>query len=73
MVDEPDLDAYVFCRVGGASAVSIPNRDGIEDDDGDHGDKELDPGGEYAAGTCLIVRYSRVRRLFLEGKVDLLM
>jgi hypothetical protein len=68
MIDEPDLSSYVFCRVV-AATVSIPNK-GNDDDYNDV--DEIGPGGEYEAGTCLIVRYSRVRRLFLQGNVELL-
>ena len=53
MIDEPDLDTYVFVQT--KEHLTIPD--------------SLD---SYKAGTSLIVRYSRIRDLFLQGKVELL-
>lgn len=60
MIDEPDLDTYVF----------IKTRENVVIDNG----MEYDPGlHQHAAGTCLIVRYKRIRELLLDEKVELLM
>lgn len=58
MIDEPDLDAYVFVRT---KERVIVDRDAIDDED------------PHEKGTCLIVRYARVRDLFLQDKVELLL
>ena len=55
MIDEPDLDKFVFLRC----------LDDIVLDDGDESQM-------HAAGTCLIVRYRRVRDHCLQGKVELM-
>ena len=57
MIDEPDLDKFVFLRC-------------LEDivvDNDENGDSQA-----HAAGACLIVRYRRVRDLCLQGKVELM-
>jgi hypothetical protein len=60
MIDEPDLDTYVF----------IKTRENVVIDSG----TEDNPGlQQHAAGTCLIVLYKRIRDLLLEEKVELLM
>jgi len=64
MVDGPDLDTYVFVRVNGV-AIDIG---GASSDGTGSPDVQL-----HDKGACLIVRYSRIRDLFLEDKVELLM
>ena len=57
MIDEPDLDKFVFLRCLEDIVV--------EDDEGD---TQL-----HTADTCLIMRYRRVRELCLhDGKVELM-
>jgi DNA replication complex GINS protein SLD5 C-terminus len=51
MIDEPDLNAFVFCKC--LLDVSI--------------DDQLRP-----SGSCIIVRYERVRELLLQGQVELM-
>jgi len=60
MIDEPDLDTYVF----------VKSTEDVEIDNGtpDHPDYQ-----RHVKGTCLIVRYSKIRDLFVERKVKLLM
>jgi DNA replication complex GINS protein SLD5 C-terminus len=78
MIDEPDLSTYVFCR--SKEDVTIADGDGDGDrahpiryDDTDDFDRDAAASYRAAAGVCLIVRYSRVRNLFLQGKIELLM
>lgn len=59
MIDEPNLDTYVFVR--SKEDVSIEN-----------GTEENPDPQQHDAGACLIVRYSRIRNLVLEGKLELL-
>jgi len=56
MIDEPDLDKFVFLRC---------LEDVVMEDDNDMMQSHI-------SGTCLIVRYQRVRELFLQGKVELM-
>jgi DNA replication complex GINS protein SLD5 C-terminus len=60
MIDEPDIDTYVFARVVGEEDVYIEM--GSSDDPNVQ---------SFAPGSCLIVRYLRVRELCLEGKIEL--
>eukprot|EP00580_Thalassiosira_gravida_P016491 CAMPEP_0201657740 /NCGR_PEP_ID=MMETSP0494-20130426/880_1 /ASSEMBLY_ACC=CAM_ASM_000839 /TAXON_ID=420259 /ORGANISM="Thalassiosira gravida, Strain GMp14c1" /LENGTH=343 /DNA_ID=CAMNT_0048134633 /DNA_START=15 /DNA_END=1046 /DNA_ORIENTATION=+ len=83
MIDSPNLEQFVFCRVletvdidvrGEPHALNdsdVANGDdngGGEDDD-DFGDMKQ----EHRAGSYLIVMYKTVRELVLDGKVELLM
>ena len=70
MIDSPDLEQFVFCRV--IETVSIdasgePNalNEDLANDEDDYED--------HAAGSYLIVMYKQVKDLVLEGKVELLM
>lgn len=58
MIDEPDLDTYVFIRC--MEDVLIDNAN------------DKSPPEMQEKGSVLIVRYSRIRDLFLEHKVELL-
>ena len=60
MIDEPDLDTYVF----------IKTKDDVAIDNGTPDNPDFQ---QHDKGTCLIVRYSRIRDLFVQGKVQLLM
>jgi hypothetical protein len=60
MIDEPDMNTYVFIKA--KEYVTIDN--GTEDNPDLQAHEE---------GACLIVRYSRIRDLLLEEKVELLM
>mmetsp|Transcript_12094 Transcript_12094/g.26879 ORF Transcript_12094/g.26879 Transcript_12094/m.26879 type:complete len:346 (+) Transcript_12094:82-1119(+) len=77
MIDTPDLDAYVFCKVLETVEIDSSVGDkkksgsGIDDDD----DDDDDMGGsiqEHAAGSFLIARYAAIRGQVLEGKLALL-
>jgi hypothetical protein len=54
MIDQPDLETYVFIRT----------KEDVEIEDNEPFFAE--------AGSSLIVQYSRVRDLYLKGKVELL-
>ena len=55
MIDEPDLDTYVFVQT--LDDVTITNNKVQE---------------SHNAGSTLIVRYSKIRDLYEQGKVELL-
>jgi GINS complex subunit 4 len=60
MIDEPDLDTYVF----------IKTRENVVIDSG----TEDNPGlRQHAPDTCLIVLYKRIQKLLMDKKVELLM
>lgn len=59
MIDEPDLDQFVFLRC----------LENITIDDGTVDKPNVQ---HHVAGTCLIVRYNRIRDFFLDGKVELI-
>jgi GINS complex subunit 4 len=76
MIDEPDLSTYVFCRSKEDVTIVDGDRDQAHTsryDDTDDFDRDAAASYRAAAGACLIVRYSRVRDLFLQGKIELLM
>lgn len=60
MIDEPDLDTYVFCKVKDDVAI-------------DNGTVDRPNLQQHSEGTCLIVRYNKIRELLLEERVELLM
>ncbi len=74
MIDSPDLEQFVFCRVVETVQIdvrgelSVLNEDFTNDED-EYGDYIQ----EHAAGSCLIVMYKQVRDLVLDGKVELLL
>jgi len=73
MIERPNLDEYVFCRVV-ADEVTLNNETNmnIEDDD----DEDFQGGAvtdeTFQKGSQLFVRYAVIRSLVLEGKVDLM-
>mmetsp|Transcript_14774 Transcript_14774/g.32105 ORF Transcript_14774/g.32105 Transcript_14774/m.32105 type:complete len:323 (+) Transcript_14774:148-1116(+) len=74
MIDSPDLEQFIFCRVIETVQIDVtgePNalNEDLANDDDDFGDNIQ----EHAAGSFLIVMYKQVRDLVLEGKVELLM
>mmetsp|Transcript_25625 Transcript_25625/g.36126 ORF Transcript_25625/g.36126 Transcript_25625/m.36126 type:complete len:356 (+) Transcript_25625:133-1200(+) len=76
MIDSPDLDEFVFCKV--LETVEIDNRDSqaaphTQDDDDDDDDLGEDSIQEHAKGSCLIARYSAIQDLVHQGKIELLM
>jgi len=70
MIDHPDLDSFVFCKVVDREGVLLDKYKDFSDELGDDSDRipEL-----YIEGSCLFLRYSLVRDLLSEGKVILLM
>ena len=58
MIDEPDLETYIFIRC---------KEDVLIDNATDNTQPDW-----HEKGTVLIVRYSRIRELLLENKVELL-
>ena len=60
MIDQPDLDQYIFVKVKETSEINS----GTEDEPFAQ---------EHQAGTTLITRYSVVRELFGQGKVELVL
>lgn len=77
MIDSPDLEKFVFCRVLETVQIDVasePNT--LNEDMADDDDDEDDFGEnvqEHQAGSYLIVMYKKVMELVLEGKVELLM
>lgn len=67
MIDTPNLDEFVFCKV--LETVEIDNHDqkGNDDDEEDEGIQE------HKAGSCLIARYSAIQELILKGKIEMLL
>ena len=78
MIDSPDLEQFVFCRVVDTVSIDVSgeskvlNRD-LDEEDDDEDDNFGDNIQEHAAGSYLIVMYKQIRDLVLEGKVELLM
>merc|ERR1712032_585780 len=72
MIDSPDLDEFVFCKI--LESVEIDNRDKkaevpLNDDNvDDDGDVQ-----EFEAGKMIIARYSAIEDFVLQGKVELVM
>lgn len=60
MIDEPDLDTYVFARAKDTILI-------------DNGTEDLADVQRHEQGSCIIVSYRRIRSLFLADKVELLM
>ena len=60
MIDKPNLETYVFVKALDDVAI-------------DNGTKDVPDIQHHEGGTCLIVRYSRVRDLFLQDKLELLL
>ena len=87
MIDRPDLDAYVFCRVletvevdssvGDKKRKTAASSEYDDDDDGDDDDDDEesnlgDSVQEHVSGSFLIARYAAIRGHVLEGKIELL-
>ena len=78
MIERPNLDSYVFCRVI-VDKVTLNNQLGMELTSGAEVDEEDEDGGgdmmeeTFPDGSQIFVRYAVIRQLLLEGKVELLM
>jgi len=82
MIDSPDLDAYVFCKV--LETVEIDSSTGdkkkkatstARDDDDSDEDDEDEMGSsiqEHTVGSFLIARYAAIQKHVLEGRIVLL-
>ena len=77
MIDKPNLEQYVFCKVVNDVVIDERNKDDrqnqnqlddIDDAIGDDNDEQ----NEHVAGSSLIGRYSTVRDHIMEGKIILL-
>ncbi len=74
MIDRPNLDHYVFCKVIDEEGVVLDNHKGLQIDlSEEYDDEEEEPECHYDTGSFLFVRYDVVREFISEGKVDLLM
>lgn len=66
MIDRPNLDQFVFCRT--KDTVEVDNFDPLGQEEQD--DMNIQ---EHVVGACLIARYSAIRDLVFQGKIELLM
>jgi GINS complex subunit 4 len=71
MIDSPNLEEFVFCRVLERIQIDIREDNLGEDEDG--GGDMIDTIQEHEAGAVLIVMYKSIRELVFDGKVELLM
>lgn len=72
MIDRPNLDHFVFCKVVDEEGVVLDNHNGLQIDMSEDTEED-EPERHYDSGKFLFVRYGVVRDLISEGKVDLLM
>jgi hypothetical protein len=70
MIDTPNLEEFVFCRVLEPIQIDIS---GDNNDEDEGGEELIDTIQEHGTGACLIVMYKSIREYVLEGKVELLM
>lgn len=73
MIDSPDLEQFVFCRVVETVQIDVRGELSALNEDLDNEDEFGDNIQEHAAGSYLIVMYKQIRDLVLDGKVELLM
>jgi len=84
MIDSPDLEQFVFCRVLETVQIDVRRQtngneklgllgDEEEGEEDQYGDEDLDGVQEHEPGSCLIVMYKVVRNLVLEGKIELML
>lgn len=74
MIDSPDLEQFVFCRVVETVQIDVRGELSSLNEDLDNDEDEFgDNIQEHAAGSYLIVMYKQIRDLVLDGKVELLM
>ena len=66
MIDRPNLDQFVFCRI--KETVEIDNFDPLGQEEQD--DLNIQ---EHVVGSCLIARYSAIQDLMFQGKIELVM
>ncbi|KAL7546770.1 hypothetical protein ACHAWF_010104 [Thalassiosira exigua] len=76
MIDSPDLEQFVFCRVLETVNIDVTSEPNVLNDDQGDDENEDDFGDnlqEHQVGSCLVVMYKKIMDLVLEGKVELLM
>jgi hypothetical protein len=73
MIDHPDLDSFVFCKVVDSDGVSIDKNQDFKVRREEGLEENFDRNLEfYKEGTCLFLRYLLVKDLVEEGKIILL-
>ena len=74
MIDSPDLDQFVFCRVVETVQIDVRGELSVLNEDFTNDEDEFgDNIQEHVAGSYLIAMYKLIRDLVLDGKVELLM
>ena len=74
MIDRPNLNTYVFCRVSASEGIYEDEMDRNADERGDDNEEDnYDERTLHAKDACLFVRYGAIRQMVLEGKVELVM
>lgn len=69
MIDSPNLEEFVFCRVLEPIQIDVSGDNNEEEG----GEELIDTIQEHGAGSYLIVMYKSIREFVLDGKVELLM
>lgn len=73
MIDSPDLEQFVFCRINEMVQIDVRSDLGALNEDLANEEEEYNESiQEHAPGSYLIVMYKQVRDLVLDGKVELL-
>mmetsp|Transcript_9545 Transcript_9545/g.11779 ORF Transcript_9545/g.11779 Transcript_9545/m.11779 type:complete len:300 (+) Transcript_9545:84-983(+) len=73
MIDKPNLEQYVFCKVVNDVVIDERNKDDRQNQNQlDDIDDDNDEQNEHVAGSSLIGRYSTVRDHIMEGNIILL-
>lgn len=75
MIDSPDLEAFVFCRVLEGVEIDASGESSVLNEDLDNDDDEDAANGiqRHEEGACLIAMYKTIRQHVLDGKIELLM
>ncbi len=73
MIDRPNLNYYVFCKVIDEEGVVLDNHKGLDIESNDDENENEEPNEHFGYGSYVFVRYGVVQDLISEGKVDLLM
>jgi hypothetical protein len=72
MIDRPNLDTFVFCKVVGEEGIVVDNWEGMTISAEEEEEDEL-RSQPFDQGAHIFVRYRVVRELVQNGKVELLM
>mmetsp|Transcript_37442 Transcript_37442/g.89699 ORF Transcript_37442/g.89699 Transcript_37442/m.89699 type:complete len:318 (-) Transcript_37442:984-1937(-) len=75
MIDTPDLEAFVFCRVLEGVEIDASGESRVLNEDLENDDDEDAANGiqRHEEGACLIAMYKTIRQHVLDGKIELLM